>query len=108
MPKAPRARAASLMGYTPRCNRLRVANRAGCLVFSWGRTAKEPHECKRFLSWATRPVAGNWKKGISTVGVLGITAMASGRVDEYLDWAVPSYAKLYNYRLTAKPSGEKR
>ena len=31
-----------------------------------------------------------------TVGVQGITAAVSGGVDEYLDWAVPSYAKLYN------------
>ena len=37
----------------------------------------------------------HWKKGVSTVGVQGITAMNSGSVDEYLDWAVPSYAKLY-------------
>ncbi len=215
--------AVSLMGYTPRCNRLRVAERAGGLVLSRGRAAKEPHECKRSLSRATQfpqsvglgepsgttsyaPVpllvmmteetgdpgyqraavraaeyvwaswgrrglfvggasdnpnitdkeAGmlsmeaflglydstkapqwlerakaaadfteswiwdlpmpvdaddsqlHWKKGISTVGVQGITAMASGGVDEYLDWAVPSYAKLYNCQLTATPSGEKR
>ncbi len=39
----------------------------------------------------------HYKKGVSTVGVQGITAMAAGGVDEYLDWAVPSYAKLYNY-----------
>ena len=32
-----------------------------------------------------------------TVGVQGITALAAGGTDEYLDWAVPSYAKLYNY-----------
>jgi len=36
-------------------------------------------------------------RGISTVGLQGITALAAGGVDEYLDWAVPSYAKLYNY-----------
>jgi hypothetical protein len=39
----------------------------------------------------------HWKKGISTVGVQGITARVAGSVDEYLDWAVPSYAKLYKY-----------
>lgn len=39
----------------------------------------------------------HWKKGVSTVGVQGITARVAGSVDEYLDWAVPSYAKLYNY-----------
>lgn len=39
----------------------------------------------------------HYKKGVSTIGVQGITTMAAGGVDEYLDWAVPSYAKLYNY-----------
>ena len=39
----------------------------------------------------------HWKKGVPTVGLQGITALAAGGVDEYLDWAVPSYAKLYNY-----------
>jgi hypothetical protein len=38
----------------------------------------------------------HWKKGVPTVGVQGITARGPGGVDEYLDWAVPSYAKLYN------------
>ncbi len=39
----------------------------------------------------------HWKKGVSTIGVQGITARVAGSVDEYLDWAVPSYAKLYNF-----------
>jgi len=39
----------------------------------------------------------HWKKGVPTIGLQGITALAAGGVDEYLDWAVPSYAKLYNY-----------
>jgi len=39
----------------------------------------------------------HWKKGVSTIGLQGITALAAGGADEYLDWAVPSYAKLYNY-----------
>ncbi len=39
----------------------------------------------------------HWKKGVPTVGVQGITARGAGGVDEYLDWAVPSYAKLYKY-----------
>ncbi|MGO8763530.1 MAG: hypothetical protein ACLQSR_00160 [Limisphaerales bacterium] len=43
----------------------------------------------------------HWKKGVPTVGVQGITARVAGSVDEYLDWAVPSYAKLYN--LTKDP-----
>ncbi len=37
----------------------------------------------------------HWKKGVPGLGFQGITAMNSGSVDEYLDWAVPSYAKLY-------------
>lgn len=37
----------------------------------------------------------HYKKGVPTVGVQGITALAAGSADEYLDWAVPSYAKLY-------------
>jgi len=44
----------------------------------------------------------HYKKGVPTVGVQGITAAVSGGVDEYLDWAVPSYAKLYN--LTKDPN----
>lgn len=39
----------------------------------------------------------HWKKGVPTVGVQGITARVAGSVDEYLDWAAPSYAKLYQY-----------
>jgi hypothetical protein len=38
-----------------------------------------------------------YKKGVPTIGVQGITALHAGSADEYLDWAVPSYAKLYNY-----------
>ena len=37
----------------------------------------------------------SWKKGVPTVGLQGITALSAGGADEYLDWAVPSYAKLY-------------
>jgi hypothetical protein len=39
----------------------------------------------------------HWKKGVPTIGLQGITALHAGSADEYLDWAVPSYAKLYNY-----------
>lgn len=42
-----------------------------------------------------------WKKGVPTIGIQGITARAAGSFDEYLDWAVPSYAKLY--ALTKDP-----
>ncbi len=38
----------------------------------------------------------HWKKGVPTLGLQGITARAAGGFDEYLAWAVPSYAKLYN------------
>ena len=38
----------------------------------------------------------DWKKGVPTVGLQGITASAAGGADEYLDWAVPDYARLYN------------
>ena len=37
----------------------------------------------------------HWKKGVPTVGLQGITALAAGGADEYLDWAVASYARLY-------------
>jgi hypothetical protein len=37
----------------------------------------------------------HWKKGVPALGFQGITAAVAGGVDEYLDWAVPSYAKLY-------------
>ncbi len=39
----------------------------------------------------------HWKKGVPTIGLQGITALGAGGADEYLDWAVPSYAKLYKY-----------
>jgi hypothetical protein len=38
-----------------------------------------------------------WKKGVPTIGTQGITALHAGSADEYLDWAVSSYAKLYTY-----------
>ena len=37
----------------------------------------------------------HWKKGVPTIGVNGIGSDVAGGVDQYLDWAVPSYAKLY-------------
>ena len=43
----------------------------------------------------------HWKKGVPTIGLQGITAQGAGGVDEYLDWAVPSYAKLYKYTSTS-------
>ncbi len=38
-----------------------------------------------------------WKPGVPTVGANGIASNVPGEVDQYLDWAVPSYAKLYKY-----------
>jgi hypothetical protein len=48
------------------------------------------------------PVGANpadlgWKPGVPTVGVNGIGSNDVGGVDQYLDWAVPLYAKLYKY-----------
>lgn len=39
----------------------------------------------------------HWKKGVSTVGLQGITALHAGGADEYLDCAVGLYARLYRY-----------
>jgi len=39
----------------------------------------------------------HWKKGVPTTGVNGIGSDGPGGVDQYLDWAVTSYAKLYKY-----------
>ncbi len=38
-----------------------------------------------------------WKRGVPTVGLQGIASNVAGHVDEYLDWAVPSFARLYKY-----------
>ena len=38
-----------------------------------------------------------WKPGVPTTGVNGIGSNAIGGVDQYLDWAVPTYARLYKY-----------
>jgi hypothetical protein len=38
-----------------------------------------------------------WKPGVPTIGANGIASNVPGEVDQYLDWAVPSYAKLYKY-----------
>ena len=38
-----------------------------------------------------------WKPGVPTIGVNGIGSNDVGGVDQYLDWAVPIYAKLYKY-----------
>jgi hypothetical protein len=39
----------------------------------------------------------HWKKGVSTIGLQGITARGPGGADEYLDWSASSYARLYKY-----------
>ena len=38
----------------------------------------------------------HWKKGVPTIGLQGISARGPGGADEYLDWSVASYARLYN------------
>ena len=38
-----------------------------------------------------------WKPGVPTTGANGIGSNDVGGVDQYLDWAVPLYAKLYKY-----------
>jgi hypothetical protein len=47
------------------------------------------------------PADLGWKPGVSTVGVNGIGSNVAGHVDEYLDWAVPSYARMYRYTKDA-------
>jgi hypothetical protein len=39
----------------------------------------------------------SWKPGVPTIGVNGIGSNDVGGVDQYLDWAVPSYTRLYKY-----------
>ncbi len=43
------------------------------------------------------PAEMGWKPGVPTVGANGIASNVPGEVDQYLDWAVPSYARLYKY-----------
>jgi hypothetical protein len=38
-----------------------------------------------------------WKPGVPTIGVNGIGSDDVGGVDQYLDWAVPIYARLFKY-----------
>lgn len=37
----------------------------------------------------------HWKKGVPALGFQGIATAHAGSVDEYLDWSVPTYAKLF-------------
>lgn len=39
----------------------------------------------------------HWKQGVPITGVQGITALSAGGSDQYLDWSVPAFAKLYKY-----------
>jgi hypothetical protein len=39
----------------------------------------------------------HWKKGVSIIGLQGITTRSAGGVDTYMSWSVPAYAKLYRY-----------
>ena len=38
-----------------------------------------------------------WKKGVPTVGLQGIGARPGGGVDNYMDWSVAAYARLFRY-----------
>lgn len=38
-----------------------------------------------------------WKPGVPTIGANGISARDNDTVDQYLSWAVPSFARLYKY-----------
>lgn len=43
------------------------------------------------------PAGLGWKPGVPTIGANGIASNVPGEVDQYLDWAVPSYARRYKY-----------
>jgi hypothetical protein len=43
------------------------------------------------------PSGLGWKPGVPTMGANGIASNVPGEVDQYLDWAVPSYAELYKH-----------
>jgi hypothetical protein len=38
-----------------------------------------------------------WKPGVPTIGANGISTRDNDTVDQYLSWAVPSFARLYKY-----------
>jgi hypothetical protein len=39
----------------------------------------------------------HWKKGVSTIGLSGVTASGPGGCDEYMAYTVTDYARLYKY-----------
>jgi hypothetical protein len=43
------------------------------------------------------PADLGWKPGVPTIGVNSIGSNVAGHVDQYLDWAVPSFARMYRY-----------
>ena len=43
------------------------------------------------------PAGLGWKPGVPTIGANGTAANVPGEVDQYLDWAAPSYAKMYKF-----------
>jgi hypothetical protein len=43
------------------------------------------------------PAELGWKPGVPTIGVNSIGSNVAGHVDQYLDWAVPSFARLSRY-----------
>lgn len=81
----------ALYDYTKDATWLERARAAGSYTESW------------IWIWnVPMPIGANaadlgWKPGVPTVGVNGIGSNVAGHVDQYLDWAVPSFAKLYRY-----------
>jgi hypothetical protein len=71
----------------------------------WLERAKSADDYTESWIWiwnVPMPVGANyadlgWKPGVPTIGVNGIGSNDVGGVDQYLDWAVPSYARLFKY-----------
>jgi hypothetical protein len=69
---------------------------------NYARTAGDYTESWIWIWNVPMPVGANyaelgWKPGVPTIGVNGIGSDGAGGVDEYLDWAVPTFAKLFKY-----------
>ena len=97
--------------WTPNRKRLPILLRAGpdfleirgrpSIVFGWS-CAGDFAESWIWIWNLPMPIDADdallhWKRGVSTVGLQGITALHTGGADEYLDCAVALYARLYNY-----------
>jgi hypothetical protein len=72
----------------------------------YARTAGSYTESWIWIWNVPMPIGANsadlgWKPGVPTIGVNGIGSNDIGGVDQYLDWAVPAYARLYKYTKDA-------